>query len=236
MFIKHRARVDQRFVDEVISLAQERAADLAKTLAIRKENSYYQDDIFRGMERSTISWVRELARGKQSETALDQELARLYTSKYECFGVQEYNGITYLWGKTLNIVMIVIGRAGGYDYPEKTKVDIGSYFINVPQGAFLNQTYSGVHMIPVRKLSTRQRHPHHTAREVSDNDHPLGMSCSTCAGSFDKIFAVNLANMEVAGLFRSCYMFLTRYNTASPLTSPDEDFMKVISREKRGRR
>ena len=228
MFIKHRARVDQKFVDEVISLAQECAAELANTLAVRKQNSYYQDNIFQGMERSTISWVRDLARGKQSEAAVDQELARLYTSKYERFGVQEYNEITYLWGKTLGVVMTVVGSKGSYRYPAKTDLDIGPYFIYVPRDAFLSRSYMGIHMIPARKVSTRQRHPHHTAREVCDNDHPLGMSCSTCAGSFTKIFNVNLTNMEVAGLFRSCYMFLTRYNTSSPLTTPDPDFMKVI--------
>ena len=229
MFIKHRARVDQRFVDEVISLAQERAADFAKTLAIRKENSYYQDDIFRGMERSTISWVRDLARGKQSEAALDQELARLYTSKYECFGVQEYNGTTYLWGKTLDVVMEVVGR-GRYGRPSPgTKFDIGPYFVYVPRNAFINQAYSGVHWIPARDVMSTRRHPHHKAYEPT-NEHPLSMPTNTCAGGFTRIFNVNLANMEIAGMFRSCYIFLTRYDTGSPLTSPGS-FMKIIKEE-----
>ena len=233
MLIRHRARVDQRFTDEIVSLAQARAGDLARSLAIRKENCFYQDDIFRGMERSTIRWVRNLARGGQSNEALDQELARLYTSKYERFGVQEYNEITYLWGKTLDVVMTVVGRGRRryHSYPPKTRFDIGPYFVYIPRDAFLGQTYTNVHMIPARKVMTHQRHPHHTAESINGNKHPLAMSESTCAGSFAKIFSVNLANMEIAGMFRSCYMFLTRYNTSSPLTSPDTDFMTVIEGE-----
>ena len=239
MRIKHRAKVSSEFTDTIASLAQERAQDLAKTLTLRSESTLYRRNIYRGMHPSTIYWVRDLARGGQTNDALDQELARLYTSKYKQFGVQEYNDIVYFWGETLDVVMEVAGvrhrrrrrrySQYGHGYAPGTKFDIGSYFVYVPRDAFMAQTYSGVHWIPARKTMSTNRHPHHTATVLNSNiRHPLNMSPYTCSGGFSTIFAVNLANMEVAGMFRSCYIFLARYNTGSPLTEPDKDFMKLI--------
>ena len=228
MKIKHRATVDQKFTDEIVALAGERAEEVAKTLTIRSESALYDRNIWRGMEQTTIRWVRDLAAGGWPNKALDQELARLYTSKYECFGVQEYNNITYLWGKTLDVTMTSTGR--GRSIHTGIKYDIGPYFVYVPKDAFLAQTYGRIHWVPARKVMTPHRHPHHTANIINDGTHPLSMSPYTCSGGFGRIFAVNLANMEIAGLFRSCYIFLTRYNTSSPLASPD-DFMKRIEGE-----
>lgn len=239
MKIKHRAKVDDKFTDLIVSLAQERAEDLVKTLTLRSESTFYNQNIFRGVERSTVTLISDLARGGQSNKALDQELARLYTSKYKQFGVQEYNNIVYFWGETLDVVMEVTGRRRtrpryGHrreQYDPGTKFDIGSYFVYVPKDAFIAQTYSRIHWIPARKTMTPNRHPHHTAQVLdSNNKHPLGMSPYTCSGGFSTIFAVNLANMEIAGLFRSCYIFLSRYYTGSPLTDPDT-FMKIIKED-----
>lgn len=112
----------------------------------------------------------------------------------------------------------LVGRTPPVTLKASYKYDLGKYLILIP---LENRRYDNIHLIPMRKMNTHTRHPHHTWRG--------GSYSSTCFGGFQRWVIQSLFAMDLNGLMRHMIKFANTIAPGDQLTSISQmDHARII--------
>ena len=207
MILAKRASIDDAFM----SVALQVYAQILR----KKQNELSRNSGFYGAQANIqpvisrlIPIVKNVNNGR---TGLDFEKTRLRILPYTNFSALEYGGTTWLTGKTVPVII----KENGVDY------QMGPYKVCVPLSTFENGNLNGIHFIPMKMPLSYNRHPHHHAEYPSTGtraiSHPLANYPRTCWGNYGAILSAIINDGDIPEMFRQFYIYLTRYNAASPL-------------------
>jgi hypothetical protein len=96
------------------------------------------------------------------------------------------------------------------------------YTIYLPRDIASKSTSARLHFVPEGHELAYARHPHHNAYLSRENTHPVDMSPHTCWGSFGTMAQNCTRGGEIANLFRTLHLYLSRVDMHSLLTHPFE--------------
>ena len=155
-------------------------------------------------------------------TGMDYEKTRLRILPFAHYSALNYDGSLWLTGKTRPIIIESFG----------TTYHMGPYKVCIPVSAFADNSLDYIHFIPLKNVKSYNRHPHHHANFPGDNHfvyyfkegedegkivYPLADKPSTCWGNYGAILLACMADGDIPELFRNFYIYLTRYDSGSPL-------------------
>lgn len=209
--IGERTKVDKSVEDFIISTAKEKIHREAK-----KFNPRYVD---KTVKQNALAW------SKMANGDVDRIIGTMHGLPYKSIETFRHKGKWYLAGTTKEILMQEFPN-----FNSKRAVrgyDIGQYIVCIPQEGFLEGTYSGTHMIPVKDRLIWNRHPHHIAGRYQTITNPLEVEPSTCTGGFGGIALSLMKALDFAEAMRTWMIFLSRYNPSSPL-APLASFMQCV--------
>ena len=159
------------------------------------------------------------------------EVTKLRVLPFTEFSAISHGGTPYLVGQTKPIVINV--GVNSRRIPEGD-YHLGAYRIYIPPSVILKGNIDYIHMVPVKAPFTENRFMHHRAYE--EGDHYLDYRTSTCWGNFGTTIKPLAVDADIPELFRGLFLYLSRYNIASPLvninnmgwdvTTPWEEFCR----------
>jgi hypothetical protein len=155
-----------------------------------------------------IARLRPIIAGEVTDgrTGLEYEKTRLRVLPYQKLSALEHGGMVYLTGATNPV--IIVHKQHAYH--------LGPYKVCVPVDTFERGRLTDIHLIPLKKIDSLNRHPHHKAY-LEEGTHPLDARPSTCWGSYATILKGLIDDGDVPELFRQFFIYLGRYNEHSPL-------------------
>jgi hypothetical protein len=202
--IRERAEVESEFKELLWQMARIKLADIRQRLA-------GHTGVYLERQKKTYQIAIGNARGLLDDRLMDAEITRLRSLPYIKFAARTYKDGDYLIGVTRDVIM---------DASPRQRWDVGQYAISVPVEDFIRGSLSHIHCIPLREPKADVRTPHHHAMGIStDNRIDISLVPSTCWGSMSGIVMGAMNNFMVAEFFRSMHIYVTRYNTSSPLAS-----------------
>ena len=214
--ISDRAFVSPTVKDFIVDVSKERMAlEVEKIVTGSRREAH--------LENNAPRWHR-MANGD-----VDKIIGTMHGLPYERIETIEYGGKKYIAGVTRDITMLRYNGAGAMK--PNAEYDIGRYMVCVPSTSFINGTFSGVHLIPMRDPLVRNRHPHHTGLAPNYNsENPLDMDPNTCSGTFGSIAMTLAYALDFAETMRTWVTFLSRYDRRSPLCSlaPFMEFVRSL--------
>lgn len=207
--IAERAKITQEFRDAVVTLCVERLKQIRQDMAAKDG---IQLSLFKKSMGPTIVRLGKLA--KDPASGMDMILTRLRGLPYTTFEVMSYNSanpdVQFLVGTTKDVEI----RYGATIY------NMGPYSVRIPFSNIVG-TYNrkaprlpgeSWHFIPL-KADERQhgdyRHPHHYGKWPT--------SAQTCWGDFNPLIFSLTQAADIPELFRTIYIYLTRYDAHSVL-------------------
>jgi hypothetical protein len=162
---------------------------------------------------------------------LDYEKTRLRILPYTHYSALNYGGQLWLTGRTHPVIIEAAERDPETRMSTTRPYHMGPYKVCVPLSAFEHGSLDNVHFIPLKNPKSYNRHPHHHAEYHYEGDyqnrviaaeitHPLQDKPRTCWGNYGSILLAIINDGDIPELFRQFYIYLTRYNSASPLIHP----------------
>lgn len=148
-----------------------------------------------------------------------QEIGRvikvLHTLPYHSFGVRECDNDIYLVGVSKK-VYIAYELDNWFSFE-----NLGEYVVAIPIASIIKQSLNRFHFIPYQNLLTQDRHYHHIASRGRILKNPLQMTPETCWASVGAMMLGALSLCDVAAIFETAYMFLTRVDYFDRLDIPE---------------
>ncbi len=202
--------------------------DLYKKLERELETapSYARQRIEQGKKAQMVRIYQTLT----DREAFDMAMTKLRLLDYIKFDVYEHKGVQYLWCITKPAIARYehhqnVTDKNGVVWHPPFDIDLGPYWIFVPQNDIVSGNINGIHFVPERDKKTLDRHMHHYAVAEYDPqtyrqtpvENPLDCSPSTCWGTFPGIVTGCMNDGDIVELLRTLQLFTVRLAPHSPL-------------------
>jgi hypothetical protein len=215
---KPRAIVELEFVDAYQSLVIGAAKTISNQFILAPE---YLRRQYIQKYKGDIARLLPIAQNKNGAgIGMDNEVARLRSLEYQEFYLTEHMQEKYFIGQTRPIIMQAYKGSKRLD-----RYNMGSYLVVIPTNAFVNVSLEWILFIPERDMFTPWRHPHHYIRPRDYEPEPqsfidlLSVKPNTCWASVAPAVMGMLRSIDMVEAFRMLHVFLSRYDTNSPLIS-----------------
>jgi hypothetical protein len=153
---------------------------------------------------------------RRDPAAIDTMKTALRALPYTEYAVKEHNRTEYDWDARQDVVVhgtYLYGLSQDVTIPSAgKKFGMGPYQVWVPVTAFAKNGHKDYQFIPNLAPTSYYRTPHHHAGGASNP-----FNSGTCWGGFGGIVKSMTAEGDVPELFRSIYIYLSRYDAGSPL-------------------
>jgi hypothetical protein len=214
MKLAPRAIVDDAFIHVMLSVYR---SILTKKNAELATASRYAGN--QGNVKPIIARLTPIIDGINiGRVGLDYEKTRLRILPFTKFSALIYGGQTWLTGRTVPVIITDNGQA----------YHMGPYKICIPVSTFERGSLDYIHFIPLKFPTSYNRHPHHHGNNPSEAHfvsyalankiiYPLADKPGTCWGNYGALIVAIANDGDIPELFRQLYIYLTRYNPASPL-------------------
>jgi hypothetical protein len=146
----------------------------------------------------------------------NRTLEILSSLPYTSFGVRlNSNKDLYFVGMTKAIYFLDFDK-----YKNILCGNLGKYAVCIPANSILYHSLEDFHFVRFGRANCPDRHFHHIAVRDPRQRNPLDFDTSTCWASIGPLMLNALELVDMALIFEAAYMFLTRIDMNSRLTTP----------------